>query len=112
MLDWQFHSSQRFSVLRPLDPLLERYESEYHYLFSRIYSEAQTTSPAVLEDNYVLPNMARRLLEGFLAFRRPQASGELWNKLKDMDFDEAAKTRIMRFVHTYSHSDFIGEPGA
>ena len=110
MLDWRFDGAQRFSELRPLDPLLERYESEYHYLFSRIYLEAQATSLIALEENYVLPNMARRLLEGFLAFRRPQASGELWHKLKDMDFDEAAKTRIMRFVHTYSHSDSIGEP--
>lgn len=110
MLDWRFDESPRSSELRPLDPLLERYESEYHYLFSRIYSEAKATSPIALEENYILPNMARRLLEGFLAFRRPQASGELWNKLKDMDFDEAAKTRIMRFVHTYSHSDSIGEP--
>ena len=110
MLNWRFSGPQRFSELRPLDPLLEWHESEYHYLFSRIYLEAQATSATALEENYVLPNMARRLLEGFLAFRRPQASGELWNKLRDMDFDGAAKTRIMRFVHTYSHSDFIGEP--
>ena len=110
MLEWQFNGAQRFSALRPLDPLLERYGSEYHYLFSRIYSKAKDASSAALEENYVLPNMARRLLEGFLAFRRPQVFGGLWNQLKDMDFDEAAKMRIMRFVHRYSHSDSIGEP--
>ena len=39
MLDWQFNGGRRCSVLRPLDPLLERYESEYHYLFARVYRE-------------------------------------------------------------------------
>jgi hypothetical protein len=46
----------------------------------------------------------------FLAFRRPQIAGELWQKLKDITFDETKKVRIARFVHTYSHSDTIGEP--
>ena len=43
MLEWQFGTttSQRLSTLRPLDPLLEWYESEYHYLFARILRESQ-----------------------------------------------------------------------
>ena len=111
MLEWQFatDSSGRRSTLRRLDPLLEWYESEYHYLFARIFREAQNATTA-LSENYVLPNMARRLLEGFLAFRVPQTSGDLWRKLKDVPFDEATKTRILRFVNTHSHSDAIGEP--
>lgn len=111
MLELQLagNTSQRHSTLRSLDPLLEWYESEYHYLFSRIYQESQKVKSA-LSENYVLPNMARRLLEGFLAFRMPQISGELWRKLKSADFDEATKTRILRFVHTHSHNDVISEP--
>jgi len=46
----------------------------------------------------------------FLAFRRPQIAGELWHKLKDIKFDEAKKLRVVRFVHTHSHGDMIGEP--
>ena len=111
MLEWQFaaHTSQRLSTLRGLDPLLEWYESEYHYLFARIFLESQKAQTA-LSENYVLPNMARRLLEGFLAFRVPQISGDLWRKLKDVEFDEVMKTRILRFVNTHSHNDAIGEP--
>ena len=111
MLEWQFatNTSQRLSTLRALDPLLEWYESEYHYLFARIYRESQKATTALTE-NYVLPNMARRLLEGFLAFRVPQVSGELWTKLKGVDFDEARKTRILRFINTHSHNEVIGEP--
>lgn len=110
MLNCEHDGAQRCSSIQPLDPLLEQYESEYHYLFARIYREVQVAMPAGLEQNYSLPNMARRLLETFLAFRRPQVSGELWQKLKDVKFDEAKKLRIIRFLHTHSHSDTIGEP--
>ncbi len=110
MLDCVSDGSQRCSTIRPLDPLLEKYESEYHYLFARIYRAARASPPPMLEDSYILPNMARRLLEAFLAFRQPQVSGELWQKLKDVNFDEAKKLRILRFLHTHSHGDTIGEP--
>ncbi len=98
------------SAIRPLDPLLEQYESEYHYLFARIYRAAAVSASRGLQENYVLPNMARRLLEAFLAFRQPDVSGELWHKLKDVQFDEAKKVRILRFLHTHSHADAVGEP--
>ena len=110
MLEWQFatNTGQRLSTLRQLDPLLEWYESEYHYLFARIFRES-LSGHTTLSENYVLPNMARRLLEGFLAFRMPQTSGDLWRKLRAVEYDEVMKTRILRFVNTHSHSDTIGE---
>jgi wobble nucleotide-excising tRNase len=110
MLDCAHDGIKRCSCIRPLDPLLEQYESEYHYLFARIYREARALTRVTLESNYILPNMARRLLEAFLAFRQPQVSGELWQKLKNVEFDEAKKLRILRFLHTHSHGDTIGEP--
>lgn len=30
--------------------------------------------------------------------------------MKDTKFDEAKKLRILRFLHTHSHGDAIGEP--
>tara|TARA_B100001989_G_C24238723_1_gene316246 strand:- start:130 stop:426 length:297 start_codon:yes stop_codon:yes gene_type:complete len=54
--------------------------------------------------------MARRFLEAFLAFRQPASSGDLWKKVKASDFDEAKKLRILRFLHTYSHGDAVGDP--
>lgn len=110
MLDRVRGAAVRCTALRALDPLLELYESEYHYLFARVNQEASEASDNKLEQNFSLPNIARRLLEMFLAFRQPQIAGELWQKLKDVEFDEAKKLRIVRFVHTYSHGDTIGEP--
>ena len=110
MLDRTSAGARRSSAIVQLDPLLERYESDYHYLFSRICRAAYAGSAEGFEQNYFLPNMARRVLEAFLAFRQPDVSGDLWRKLEDTDFDEAKRKRIIRFVHTYSHGDTLGEP--
>lgn len=110
MLDQVPGSTLRCTTLRALDPLLEQYESEYHYLFACVHRAANATGENNLEQHYGLPNVARRLLEMFLAFRRPQIAGELWQKLKDVNFDDTKKVRITRFVHTHSHGDTVGEP--
>lgn len=109
MLNCLSDEGGRYSAIENLDPLLERYESDYHYLFACVLRGAKDSTSG-LESNYVLPNMARRLLEAFLAFRQPDLSGELWQKMQNLDFDEAKKSQIPRFVHTYSHNDAIVEP--
>ena len=110
MLDRVLDAETRRTTIRPLDPLLERYESEYHYLFARVHRESSAATDTSLEQLYDIPNVARRLLETFLAFRLPHVPGELWKKLQDTQFDQSKKLRIIRFVHTHSHSDRIGDP--
>ena len=110
MLDRVPAADPRCTTLQRLDPMLEQHESEYHFLFSCIYREARADLPSDLERAYFFPNVARRLLEMFLAFRRPETSGDLWQTLKTVRLDEAKKTRIYRFVQTYSHGLAIGEP--
>jgi len=110
MLECAHDQNGRCAGVRLLDPLLEQYESEYHYLYACVYRASIEKKPAELEKNYVLPNMARRLMEAFLAFRQPQASGELWQQMQGVAFDETKKQRILRFLHTYSHSTGFGEP--
>ncbi len=110
MLDHVLMGDARSSTIRWLDPLLEQYESEYHYLFARVHRASTELAPPDLEHNYVLPNIARRMLEAFLAFRLPQVSGNLWQQLKAIQFDESKKIRIYRFLNTHSHSIAVGEP--
>ncbi len=110
MLDSTLDESTRSSAIRRLDPLLERYESEYQYLFARIHRASLELPSQGLEQNYVLPNMARRMLEAFLAFRQPDVSLNLRQKLRTVQFDETKKLRILRFLHTHSHSIAVGEP--
>lgn len=110
MVECARETDARQATIRPLDLLLERYDSEYHYLFDRIHRAASSTCTSCLAESYTLVNMARRLLEGFLAFRQPHVSGQLWQKLQSIKFDEAKKIRIIRFLHTYSHNSAIGDP--
>ena len=95
---------RRRSSIRTMDHLLECYESDYHYLFACVWRRAQQTTGS-LEENYALPNMARRLLEAFLAFKHPGESGRLWDKMQGVVIDEAKRLRILRFVNEYSHGE-------
>jgi wobble nucleotide-excising tRNase len=101
---------KRNAWLKPLDPLLHEYESEYHYLFKRVHEEANK-DPANrgLEEFYPMPNVARRVLESFLSFRYPAHAGKLEKQVGFVLFDAAKKARILRFLHTYSHDQKIAE---
>ncbi len=109
MLECTGGQDGRRGCIQPLDPLLEKYDSEYQYIFSRLYRASSLNKKDHLEENYIYPNMARRLLETFLAFRMPDIAGELTNQMQKVEFDEAKKFRILRFVHTYSHSSEMSE---
>ena len=110
MLATEFVGGVRTAKLDVLDPFLHQYESEYYYLFKRVHEEAHKAVAPDLEAYYAMPNIARRLLEAFLAFRIPDKPGELYQKLECVDYDVAKKTRILRFLHTYSHFDQVAEP--
>jgi wobble nucleotide-excising tRNase len=111
MLTAEYSTGKRSAALTALDGFLHQYESEYHYLFKRVYEEAHKIPLASLETYYAMPNIARRLLEAFLAFRLPHVAGELFNKMEMLNHDPVGKTRILRFLHTYSHADQVSESG-
>jgi wobble nucleotide-excising tRNase len=93
-----------------LDPFLSDFESEYHYLFKRVYDASRLEQGQGLEQYYGMPNMARRLLEAFLAYRVPHHSGDVYHKLNAVAGDVATKTRVLRFLHMFSHADAIAQP--
>lgn len=100
----------RSSTLVVMDELLHKYESEYHHMFQLIISASQVNSAVPMESFYSLPNITRRLLEAFLAFKQPEKTGELFQQLRDINFNESKKSRIIRFTNTYSHHGFMPEP--
>lgn len=108
MLECSMSEGQRSSRLAPLDPLLLDYKSEYHFLFSRV-AQAAASNPATLEQSYGLPNMARRLLEGFLEFRFPGTAKSMKARLDKVDFDEGKKVRILSFLNAFSHGDEVDD---
>ncbi len=106
MLRSRAESGVRHSRICVLDRLLQEYASEYQYLFASIYYTVNNDS-SEMEDTYPLPNMARRLLETFLSFKRPSGKNQ-WEKLEDLDFKPEKKTQIFRFVNVYSHGNLFG----
>lgn len=103
-------SVDRLADLKQLDPLLEKYDSEYYYLFKLVLDESNRPSDALRP---YMPNLARRLLEAFLAFRYPDCCKNnelaLHKALERTKFDDRKKTRIIRFLNIYSHAGRIGE---
>lgn len=104
MVVCQEESGIRKSLLLKIDKLLIDYESEYHFLFSVLYNFAEMKKNE-LKDMYPMPNIARKFLESFLAFRVPLGSKitNIHARLEHIIFDPIKKTRINRFVETHSH---------
>lgn len=109
MLEVKRDEELRNSCLLKLDPLLYDYESEYHYLFSKVYRASNTEDESGLEQYYYLPNIIRRLLEAFLEFKVP-GKGGLYERLGGIDSNAARRERIRRFCETHSHSGVIDAP--
>ena len=111
MLQCVKQGGHRVSLLRPLDPLLYKYESEYHFLFASVYRFTNGPAPGGLEACYGMPNVARSLLESFLAFRHPDVFDNLWAALREVETsDDVRKGRILNFVQTHSHGPAPGQP--
>lgn len=91
----------RIARISKIDKLLYDYDSEYHYLFSLLYRYAKLDEHD-LERVYHLPNIARKFIECFLAFKIP-AKKSLYKKLESLDYDKDKQTKIYRFIQTHSH---------
>ena len=87
--------------------------SEYHYLFWRAATELEKWHKCSLNvlreyDAAILPNVCRRLLEGFASFRCPQKIGNFEAQMKEMldqSQGSAKRTYLVRFLHEYSHNE-------
>jgi len=112
MLEFTFDDMARSSKIQVIDPLLMDFDSEYHYLFARLYRMATGPRARSLEQYYWAPSIARRVVETFLAFRVPNLGGHnrLWGQMRTVEFDEEKKSRIYRYVQMHSHRDAVGNP--
>lgn len=94
----------RSAALEKLDPLLRNHETEYHYLFKLAAAKAREPKSSDLGENYGVPNLARKLLESFLAFRYPTKAGLRQQIEQVTELDAGIRARITRFLHAHSHN--------
>ena len=88
------------------DKLIGQYHDEYAYLFKKIYSFVKEP-PNDTSEYLQYPNMARRLLEGFLTFKLPRPNGESSMIDKVLELEQgrntAAGRAIIRLLNNHSH---------
>ena len=90
------------SKIKSLPKILARYKSEYNYLFSLIYY-FQKQPHLDYDQLYNLPNIIRRFLESFLAFKY-QANANIDQDISRLIPDQIKSEQVRKFVHFYSHS--------
>lgn len=93
------------SSIKNIPLLMDKYKSEYVYLFSVIknFKDGPSTDFHML---YNLPNLMRRFLESYASFKIPKSLG-LGKKLDLLISDPIKSEKINKFVNQNSHSSSI-----
>lgn len=104
--------SFRTSAIVEMSRLLREYDSEYHFLFHHLlkFSEAENGE---YEYAYMMPNVLRRVLDVFLAFRCPGSAG-LATKIDQLcrgypGVDKDRTRALERLTQVESHSDNLDD---
>jgi wobble nucleotide-excising tRNase len=105
----EYTNHERRCKIVNADKTLLDYNSEYHYLFSRLYSFKE---PKKIELNecFLISNMTRKILEIFLNFKFPKKRSDFMTLLTvalPLEKDRIRKEKIYRFINKYSHGDKI-----
>ncbi|MDX0567195.1 AAA family ATPase [Sinorhizobium medicae] len=104
--------TKRTSTIGEMSKLLREYDSEYHFLFSHILRFIEKAD-AHDDHGYMLPNIMRRVLDVFLAFKCPGSSGlsgqmtKLYTDYPELDRDRL--TALERLSQIESHSDNLDD---
>lgn len=104
--------TKRTSTIVEMSKLLREYDSEYHFLFSHILRFMEKAG-AHDDHGYMLPNIMRRVLDVFLAFKCPGSSGlsgqmaKLYSDYPGLDRDKL--TALERLSQIESHSDNLDD---
>lgn len=96
----KIESGDRIADIDRLDNLLIDYDTEYQYLFKRLLGCNLENN--TIEGFYLIPNIARKVLEYFLMIMVPD-SKDIYSKLETITFDDNKKTAIYNFVNDQSH---------
>jgi wobble nucleotide-excising tRNase len=101
----------RVSTYTDAEPALTLYNSEYHYIFSRLHS-LKNQQALETDDHFLAANLSRKLLESFLSFKFPKNRGNFANLFNEavsasQNPEDEGKEKIRKFINEYSHNDLI-----
>ncbi len=104
--------TKRFASFVEMSKLLREYDSEYHFLFHHVLKFAEAGDDHY-DYSYMIPNVLRRVLDIFLAFKCPGNSGlpgkldQICNDYPDLDRDRLSA--LERLSQVESHSDNLDD---
>ena len=101
----------RSSTYTNAEKALTLYNSEYHYIFSRLHS-LKNQQTLETDDHFLAANLSRKLLESFLSFKFPKNRGNFANLFntavsESQNPEDERKEKIRKFINEYSHNDLI-----
>jgi len=91
----------RTSKVEAIPDYIINHISEYHYLFDRVMRGIEDSSEA--ESLFLLPNAARRMLESFSRFKRPDVTDFL-QAMESMTEDDSFRD-VYDFCNKHSHGE-------
>lgn len=105
-------SAIRKSSIVEMSKLLRDYDSEYHFLFQKVLL-FESAEAGYFEYAFIMPNILRRVIEIFLAFKIPR-SGNIGDKLEEIckeynELDVARIEALERLSQVESHSDNLDD---
>ncbi len=92
----------RESAIKNIPETLLLYNSEYHFVFSKLYS-FNNYETLDLEKSFQVANLSRKLLESFLSFKFPKKRNDFRALINSVDLDVDIEEKIYRFINKYSH---------
>lgn len=103
--------SPRKSALNNAPKNLHDYSSEYHYIFSRLYSYREQAK-VDRDEAFLTANLARKILESFFSFKYPVYKGDMAGLFQQglngcTITTPQTKEKIYRFINKYSHNAII-----
>jgi hypothetical protein len=95
--------------IKELPAILDKYKSEYHYLFKEIYEFNKLRKPLKSDKLLLIPNTLRRFLEMYTLTRYP--SDQNVDTRAARIFTPEFSKRICKPFHYFSHLDNIDRIG-
>lgn len=104
-------SLPRNAVLEEAPRSLIDYNSEYHYIFEKLFT-FKNSNKLDVHEAFSTANLSRKLLESFFYFKYPKHRSDLSQLLSAglngcKNTTPQTKERIYNFINKYSHSDKI-----
>jgi len=97
------------TIIKELPAILDKYKSEYHYLFKEIFEFNKLRKPLKSDKLLLIPNTLRRFLEMYTLTKYP--SDQNVDKRADKIFSPEISKRICKPFHYFSHLDNIDRIG-